>query len=135
MSFLISAGTVIGDEEEDGEEDGELSCRGGLKGLCLMSIVASSFHSDPSSELLEDGRRRCGEGEEEEELRQWFGDVKEAGRGAALSGKLRVIFAFLDPSAMSSILSSIAASPRLPCLLPFISESSASPASFSSSSH
>lgn len=135
MSFLISAGTVIGDEEEDGEEDGELSCLGGLKGLCLMSIVASSFHSDPSSELLEDGRRRCGEGEEEEELRQWFGDVKEAGRGAALSGKLRVIFAFLDPSAMSSILSSIATSPRPPCLLPFMSKSSASPAFFSSSSH
>lgn len=99
-----------------------------------MSMVASSFHSDPSSELLEDGRRRCGEGEEEEELRHWFGDVREAGRGAALSGKLRVIFAFLDPSAMSSNLSSIAASARPPCLLPFISKCSASPSSSSSSS-
>lgn len=135
MSFLISTGTVIGDEEDDGEEDGELSCLGGLKCLCLMSMVASSFHSDPSSELFEDGRRRCGEGEEDEELRQWFGDVREAGRGAALSGKLRVILAFFDPSAMSSILSSIAASPRPPCLLLFISKSSASPRSFSSSSH
>lgn len=124
----------MGDEEEDGEEDGELSCLGGLKGLCFTSMVASSFHSDASSELLEDGRRRWGEGEDEEELRQWFGDVREAGRGAALSGKLRVIFAFLGPSAMSSSLSSIIASPRPPCLLPFISNCSASPSSSSSSS-
>lgn len=106
---------------EEGDEDGELSGLGGLKGLCFTSVVESSFHSAPSSEHLEVWRRRCGEGEEDE-LRQWFGDVRDKGTGAALSGKLRVIFAFLGPSGMSSNLSSITASPRLPCLLAFISD-------------
>lgn len=58
----------MGDEEEEGEEDGELSRLGGLKGLCFTSMVASSFHSEPLSEFLEDCRRRWGEGEDEAEL-------------------------------------------------------------------
>lgn len=58
----------MGEEEEEGDEDGEVSCLGGLKGLCFTSMVASSFHSDPLSELLDESLRRWGEEEDEEEL-------------------------------------------------------------------
>lgn len=68
MSPFMKAGTLMGEEEEEGEEDGEPSRLGGLKGRCFTSVVASSFHREPLSELLDDGRRRWGEGDDEEEL-------------------------------------------------------------------
>lgn len=74
VSFLTSAVRSMGEEEEEWEEeeeDGALSCRGCLNGRRL-SVVAASFHDDPSLDPLEPEEECRQRGEDMAEEGQWL---------------------------------------------------------------